>query len=155
MDWWMFGALAIGTIVILVVKLTGARMADQQIADADLDLVREADRAWWRRLKQRAYQADKKQDDFYRTAAYRKALAGGAPEPEARARVRKEFPFYYLNPADRDTAEYHGDDGNLPVILRERVNRNARVIKPLMESEGERFRTMNALIRACVRKGAF
>ena len=155
MDWWISGVIAIGTIVILVVRFTGARVPDQRIADADLDLVREGDRAQWRRLKQRAYRADKRQDDFYRLAAYRKALAGGASEPEARARVRREFPFYYLNPADRDTEENSGDDGNLPVILRERVNRNARVIKPLMESEAERFRTMNALIRACIRKAAF
>jgi hypothetical protein len=155
MDWLTFGVLAIGTIVILVVRFTGARMPDQEVADADLALVRERDRAQWRRLKRRSYEADKRQDDFYRLAAYRKATAGGASEPEARARVRREFPFYYLNPADRDTGEYSGDDGNLPAILRERVNRNARVIKPLMESEGERFRTMNAFIRVCVRKGAF
>jgi len=155
MDWLMFGVLAVGTIVILVVRLTGARMPDPQVADADLDLVREWDRGQWRRLKRRSYQADKRQDDFFRTAAYRKAVAGGASEPDARARVRREFPFYYLNPADRDAEEYSGDDANLPVILRERINRNARVIKPLMESEGERFRTMNAFIRTCVRKGAF
>jgi hypothetical protein len=154
MYWLTLGVLAIGTIVILVVRFTGARMPDQQVAAADLDLVREGDRAQWRRLKRRSYQSDKRQDDFYRMAAYRKATAGGASEPDARARVRREFPFYYLDPADRDTAEYSGDDGNLPVILRERVNRNAPVIKPLMESEGERFRTMNALIRTCVRKGA-
>ena len=155
MDWLTFGVLVIGTIVILVVRFTGARMPDQEVADADLDLVRERDRERWRRMKRRSYEADKRQDDYYRLAAYRKATAGGASEPEARARVRREFPFYYLNPADRDTGEYSGDDGNLPVILRERVNRNARVIKPLMESEAERFRTMNALIRTCIRKAAF
>ena len=82
-------------------------------------------------------------------------MAGGVSEPEARARVRREFPFYYLDPADREAGEYTGDDANLPVILRERINGNARVIKPLMESEGDRFRTMNALIRTCIRKGAF
>jgi hypothetical protein len=155
MDWLMFGVLAIGTIVILVVWFTGARMPDQQVADADLDLVRERDRERWRRLRRRSYQSDKRQDDFYRMAAYRKATADGASEPDARARVRREFPFYYLNPADRDAGEFSGDDANLPAILRERVTCNARIIKPLMEGEGERFRTMNALIRACIRKGAF
>jgi hypothetical protein len=154
MEWLLYGMVAVGTIIILAVKFTGATVPDQQLADADLDLVRDADRARWRRLKLRAYRADKTQDDFFRMAAYRKALAGGAAESEARARIRKEFPFYYLDPADRDTGDYAGDDANLPVILRERVNRNARVIKPLMESEGERFQTMNALIRTCIRKGA-
>jgi hypothetical protein len=155
MDWWTSGLIAVGTLVILVVRFTGARVPEQRVADADLDLVREWDRARWRRLKQRAYRADKRQDDYYRLAAYRKALADGASEPEARDRVRREFPLYYLNPDERDTGEYGGDDGNLPVILRERINRSARIIKPLMESEGARFRTMNALIRACLRKGAF
>ena len=155
MDWWLFAVVAIGTVAILVAKFTGAPVPDQQIVEADLDLVREADRARWRRLKLRSYRADKKQDDFFRLAAYRKAVAGGASEAEARDRVRREFPFYYLNPADRDAGEYTGDDANLPFILRERINRNARVIKPLMEGEGDRFRTMNALIRTCIRKGAF
>lgn len=155
MEWLLYGMVAIGTIIILVVKFTGPAVPDQQLAEEDLDLVRDADRARWRRLKLRAYRADKKQDDFFRMAAYRKAMAGGASEPEARARVRREFPFYYLDPADRDAGDYTGDDGNLPAILRERINRNARVIKPLMESEGDRFHTMNALIRTCIRKSAF
>jgi hypothetical protein len=155
MEWLLFGFVALGTVIILVVKFTGPVVPEQRIAEADLELVREGDRARWRRLKLRAYRADKRQDDFFRLAAYRKAVAGGASEPEARARVRREFPFYYLDPAERDAGEYAGEDANLPVILRARINGNARVIKPLMESEGDRFRTMNALIRTCIRKGAF
>jgi hypothetical protein len=155
MEWLLFGFVAVGTIVMLFVKFAGPSVPEQRIVEADRDLVREADRARWRRMKLRAYRADKKQDDFFRMAAYRKAVAGGATEAEARARVRREFPFYYFDPADRDAGEYTGDDANLPVILRERVNRSARVIKPLMEDEGDRFTTMNALIRTCIRKGAF
>ena len=155
MEWLLFGFVALGTIIILVVKFTGPAVPEQRIAEADLDLVREGDRARWRRLKLRAYRADKRQDDFFRLAAYRKAVAGGATELEARTRVRREFPFYYLDPADRDSGEYAGDDGSLPVVLRERVDANASIIKPLMESEGDRFRTMNALIRTCIRKSAF
>lgn len=155
MEWLLVGFVAVGAVVILVAKFTGPRVPEPRVAEADLDLVREGDRARWRRLRLRGYRADKRQDDFFRLAAYRKAVAGGASEPEARARVRREFPFYYLDPAERDAGEFTGDDANLPVVLRERVNGNARVIKPLMESEGERFRTMNALIRTCIRKGAF
>ena len=155
MEWLLYGMVAIGAAIILVLKFTGSPMPEPRIAAADLELVREGDRARWRRLKRRDYQADKRQDDFFRLAAFRKAVAGGAAEAEARDRVRREFPFYYLDPADRDADAYAGDDGNLPVILRARINGNARVIKPLMESEGDRFRTMNALIRTCIRKGAF
>jgi hypothetical protein len=155
MEWLLFGFVALGTVIILVVKFAGPVVPEQRIAEADLELVREGDRARWRRLKLRAYRADKRQDDFFRLAAYRKAVADGASELEARARVRREFPFYYLDPAERDAGDYAGEDANLPVILRARINGNARVIKPLMESEGDRFRTMNALIRTCIRKGAF
>jgi hypothetical protein len=155
MDWLSFGVVAAGTLVIIVVRLAGPRVPEQRVADADLDLVREEDRARWRRLKLRAYRASRKQDDSRRLAAYRKAVAGGMSETDARARVRRDFPFYYLDPADRDIASCAGDDGNLPVILRERVNRNARILKPLLESEGSRFGSMNALIRSCIRKQVF
>ena len=70
--------------------------------------------------------------------------------------MRREFPLSYLDPAERDTGEYAGDDANLPAILRERVNGNARAIKQLMAGEeGARFRTMNAFIRHGIRRGAF
>ena len=156
MEWLLYGMVAVGAIIILVMKFTGPPMPEPRVADADLDLVREGDRARWRRLKRRDYLADKRQDDFFRLAAFRKAVAGGAAEAEARVRVRREFPFYYLDPAERETGEYAGEDANLPVVLRERVNGNARAIKQLMaDEEGARFGTMNAFIRHGIRKSAF
>ena len=155
MEWLLYGMVAVGAIIILVMKFTGAPMPEPQVAAADLDLVREGDRARWRRLKRRDYRSDKRQDDFFRLAAFRKAVAGGAAEAEARERVRREFPFYYLDPAERDAGEYAGDDANLPAVLRARVNGNARAIKQLMaDEEGARFRTMNAFIRHAIRRGA-
>jgi hypothetical protein len=154
---WVIGSIVAGVTGVAVfraVRNSRPRVPPEQVAEEDQDLVRESDRAGWRRLRLSRYRADKRHDDFYRVAAYRREVARGASEADARARVRRDFPFYYLDPADRDAEGFAGEDGSLPVVLRERVTRNARTLKPLMESEGERFSTMNALIRVCLRKGA-
>ncbi|HEY5999368.1 MAG TPA: hypothetical protein VI078_08750 [bacterium] len=153
MEWFLGFTVAAIVAILLYMRFVGPPVSAERVADADADLVRERDRESWRRQKLRNYRLDKRHDDFYRTAAFRKAVAGGASEAEARLKIRREFPFYYADPAERDTAEFAGEDGCLPVVLRARIDANARIIKPLMESEGERFRTMNALIRACIRKG--
>jgi hypothetical protein len=64
------------------------------------------------------------------------------------------FPLYYVDPAFRDEDTYVGDDAGLPIVLRERVNKWAPVLKPVMAEEPGQFRTMNALVRAFIRKGA-
>jgi hypothetical protein len=152
---WVIGVLVACVALAWVVWSAGPRVPEERIADADLDLVREGDRARWRRQRLRKYRLWKRQDDFYRIAAYRKAVAGGLPEPEAKTRIRKDFPFYYLDPVSRDAEGYAGDDGALPIVLRERVEGNARVLKELMEEKDAGYRSMNALIRVCLRKGAF
>ena len=152
---WLLGFMAACVVVGFVYWLVSPRVAEEQVAETDLDLVREQDRGAWRRLRLRAYKSWKRQDDFYRIAAFRKLVAGGISEPDAKVRVREEFPFYYLDPAARDTEGFTGDDGALPVVLRKRVERNSRVLKELAAEKDARFRTMNALIRACLRKGAF
>lgn len=144
----------IGAGVAAAVRFAGPRVPEERIADEDRALVRESDRAAWRRLRLRTYKSWKKNDDFYRIAAFRKLVAAGASEASARARVREDYPIYYLDPADRDTEGYDGDDGALPILLRHRVERNSRAIKELMADNRGRFRTMNALIRACLREGA-
>ena len=152
---WLLGFMAACVVVGSIYWLVSPRVLEEQIAEADRDLVREQDRAAWRRLRLRAYKSWKRHDDFYRVAAFRKLVTGGMSEPEAKARVREEFPFYYLDPAARDAEGFTGDDGALPVVLRKRVERNSRVLKELAADKEVQFRTMNALIRTCLRKGAF
>jgi hypothetical protein len=152
---WLLGFMAACVVIGFVYWLASPRVPEEQIAEADRDLVRDQDRAAWRRLRLQAYKSWKRNDDFYRIAAFRKLVAGGMSEADAKARVREEFPFYYLDPAARDTEDFTGDDCALPVVLRPRVERNSRVLKELAAEKDPRFRTMNALIRTCVRKGVF
>jgi hypothetical protein len=150
---WLFGFMAACVGVGFVYWLVSPRVPEERLAEADRELVREQDRAAWRRQRLQAYKAWKRQDDFYRIAAFRKLVADGMSEPDAKARVREEFPFYYLDPATRDTEGFAGDDGALPIALRQRVNRNSRILKELAAEKDTRFRTMNALVRTCIRKG--
>jgi hypothetical protein len=152
---WLLGFMAACVGIGVVYWLVTPRVPKEQIAEADSGLVREQDRATWRRVRLQAYQGWKRQDDFYRIAAFRKLVAGGMSEADARARVRKEYPFYYLDPATRDTDGFAGDNGALPIILRRRIERNSRILKELAAEPDVRFDTMNALIRTCLRKGAF
>jgi len=152
---WLLGFMAACAAAGFVYWLTSPRVPAENIAEADRDLVREQDRTVWRRQRLQAYKSWKRQDDFYRIAAFRKLVAGGMSEPDAKARVREEFPFYYLDPATRDTEGFAGDDGALPIALRRRIERNSRVLKELAADKDVRFSTMNALIRTCLRKGVF
>ena len=102
----------------------------------------------------RTYQGWKKQDDFYRVAAYKKAIESGMSATDAKAHIKREFPFYYVDPALRDEDMYVGDDGGLPIVLRERVDKWAPILKPIMVEKSGQFRTMNALVREFIRKGA-
>jgi len=102
----------------------------------------------------RTYKGWKKQDDFYRVAAYKKAVESGISAADAKAYVKKEYPFYYVDPALRDEDTYVGDDAGLPIVLRERVSRWAPILKPIMVEKSGQFRTMNALVREFIRKGA-
>jgi hypothetical protein len=147
--------MAVCGAIGLVYWLLSPRVPEERVTEEDLDLIRERDRAAWRRLRLQSYKAWKRQDDFYRVAAFRKLVAGGMSEADARTRVREDYPFYYLDPATRDVEGFAGEDGGLPVLLRPRVERNSRVLKELAAEKDARFRTMNALIRACLRKGAF
>jgi hypothetical protein len=148
-------AMAVASVVAgLKLYYSGPRVAPEQIAPEDLDLVRPQEREAWRRVSRRTYQGWKQQDDFYRVAAYKKAVGSGMSAAEAKARVKLDFPFYYVDPAARDDGAYRGDDGALPIVLRERVNTWAPLLKPVMEEKSGQFRTMNALVRECIRKGA-
>jgi hypothetical protein len=153
--WGVLVAFVVLGAALWALQYRGPRVQPERIADEDLDLVRDGERARWRRVRVRTYESWKRHDDFFRVAAFRKHVAGGMPESEAKQRIRKDFPIYYLDPADRDAEGYAGDDGALPVVLRQRVDRNARILKELMDEGGGDFRTMNALVRVCLRKGAF
>ena len=152
---WLLGFMATCTAVGCVYWLTRPRVPEERIADEDRDLVGEQERAAWRRQRLQTYKDWKKNDDFFRIAAFRKLVAGGMPDADAKTRVREEFPFYYLDPALRDIEGFSGDDGALPIVLRQRVERNARVLKELAADKDARVRTMNGLIRVCLRKGVF
>ena len=148
-------ALAVASVVAgLKIYYSGPRVGPERIAPEDLELVRAQDREAWIRVSRRTYQGWKQQDDFYRVAAYKKAVESGMSAADAKARVKLDFPFYYVDPAVRDEADYGGDDGALPIVLRERVNTWAPLLKPVMEEKSGQFRTMNALVRECIRKGA-
>ena len=147
----MLSAAAVA--VCLGLYFSGPMVSSEQIAGPDLDLVREEDRAAWRKVRLRTYKSWKRQDDFYRVAAYKKALASGMSAPDAKAAVKKDFPFYYTDPASRDEDNYAGDDAGLPIVLRERVNKRAHLLKPVMADMACQSRTMNALVREFIRKG--
>ena len=152
---WLLGFMVVCTAVGGIYWYRSPRVPEERIADEDRDLVQDRDRAAWRRQRLQTYQSWKKNDDFFRIAAFRKLVTDGLSEAEARARVREEYPFYYLDPATRDTEGFAGADAALPIVLRQRVERNARVLKELTVEKDARFATMNALIRSCIRKGAF
>jgi hypothetical protein len=148
-------AVAVASVVAaLKIYYSGPRVAPERIAPEDLDLVRAEDCEAWRRVSRKTYQGWKKQDDFYRVAAYKKAVESGMSAEDAKARVKQDFPFYYVDPANRDEDTYGGDDGALPIVLRERVNKWAPLLKPVMVDKSGQFRTMNALVRECIRKNA-
>jgi hypothetical protein len=153
---WAVVAGMVATVVALLLwaQRTGPLVPPAQVAEEDLGLVREGDRTRWRRLRLRVYRNRKRQDDSYRIAAFQKLVDQGVAAEEARASVRRDFPFYYSDPATRDAEGFAGDDGALPVILMERVDGNARVLKELMAERQGSCRTMNALVRTCMRKGA-
>jgi hypothetical protein len=151
---WLLGFMAACVLAGAIYWFTRPPVPEARIADEDRDVVREADLAVWRSQRMPTYKSWKRHDDFYRVAAFRKLVAGGMSEADAKARVRQDYPFYYLDPATRDTEGFTGDDGGLPVVLRARVERSARVLKELSAEDPTRYRTMNALIRVCVRKGA-
>ena len=154
MGWVVLFAMAAAIAATLRIYHSGARVPAERIAEQDRGLVTEAQCAAWRKVRMRTYQGWKKQDDFYRVAAYKKAVESGMSAADAKAHVKREFPFYYLDPALRDEDEYVGDDGALPIVLRERVNNWAPVLKPIMVEKSGQFRTMNALVREFIRKGA-
>ena len=148
-------AVAVASVVVgLKIYYAGPPVAPERIATEDIDLVGAEDREAWRRVSRRTYQGWKQQDDFYRVAAYKKAVESGMSPEDAKARVKRDFPFYYVDPATRDQDTYGGDDGGLPIVLRERVNAWAPLLKPVMVEKSGRFRTMNALVRECIRKDA-
>lgn len=147
--------LAVAVVGVLVHQRTGPRVPEAQVAAEDLALVREADRAAWRRLRKGDYNRSKQQDDFYRISAYKKALADGMSPAEAKAHIRKTFPiYYYLDPATRDDEGYLGDDAALPVLLRDRVDKRAAALKTLIAEQYVHLKSMNALIRELIRTGA-
>jgi hypothetical protein len=154
MGWAVLFATAAAAAAGLGIYHSGPRVPEERIAQPDLDLVTQAECAAWRKVRMRTYQGWKKQDDFYRVAAYKKAVESGMSAADAKAHVKREFPFYYLDPALRDEDEYVGDDGALPIVLRERVNNWAPVLKPIMVEKSGQFHTMNALVREFIRKGA-
>ena len=154
MGWAVLFATAAATAATLGIYHSGPRVPAERIAEPDLGLVTEAECAAWRKVRMRTYKGWKKQDDFYRVAAYKKAIESGMSAADAKAHIKKEFPFYYLDPALRDEDTYVGDDGGLPIVLRERVNKWAPVLKPIMVEKSGQFRTMNALVREFIRKGA-
>jgi len=151
--WAVLFATAAAAAATLKLYHSGPRVPEERIAEADLDLVTDRERAAWRKVRLRTYQAWKKQDDFYRVAAYKKAIESGMSAADAKAHIKKEFPFYYLDPELRDEDTYVGDDGGLPIVLRERVEKWAPVLKPIMVEKAGQFRTMNALVRQFIRKG--
>jgi len=148
--------LLFGTAAVLGVgaNRVGPRVPRERIAEADEALVTDADRAAWRSMRVRSYDAWKREDDFYRVAAYKKAIASGMSAADAKAKVKKDFPIYYLDPASRDEGADVGDDAALPIVLRERVNKRAGVLKAVMAEHPDQFPTMNALVRDLVRKGS-
>jgi hypothetical protein len=148
-------AVAVASVVAgLKIYYSGPPVDAERIAPQDLDLVRGEECAAWRKVSRRTYQGWKQQDDFYRVAAYKKAIESGMSAADAKAYVKKDFPFYYVDPALRDEDTYVGDDGGLPIVLRERVNKWAPLLKPVMVEKSAQFRTMNALVREFIRKGA-
>jgi len=148
-------AVAVASVVAgLKIYYSGPRVAPERIAPEDLDLVRTEDCKAWRRVSRRTYKGWKQQDDFYRVAAYKKAVDSGMSAEDAKALVKQDFPFYYVDPTTRDEDSYGGDDGSLPIVLRERVNTWAPLLKPVMVEKSGQFRTMNALVRECIRKRA-
>ena len=154
MGWAVLFATAAATAATLGIYHSGPRVPAERIAQQDLDLVTEAERAAWRKVRMRTYQGWKKQDDFYRVAAYKKSIEAGMSAADAKAHIKKEFPFFYVDPSLRDEETYVGDDGGLPIVLRERVNKWAPLLKPVMAEKSGQFRTMNALVREFIRKGA-
>ena len=148
-------AVAVASVVAgLKIYYSGPRVAPERIAPEDLGLVKAGECEAWRRVSRRTYQGWKQQDDFFRVAAYKKAIESGMSAEDAKARVKQDFPFYYVDPATRDEDNYRGDDGGLPIVLRERVNKWAPLLKPMMVEKSDEFRTMNALVRDFIRKGA-
>jgi len=152
---WLLGFMLLCAVAGGLYWQFSPRVPEERIADEDRDIVRDPDRAAWRRQRLQTYKLWKRNDDFYRIAAFRKLVAGGMSEADAKTRVREEYPFYYLDPATRETEGFTGDDAALPIVLRLRVEGNARVLKEITAEKDQRFATMNALIRACIRKGAF
>ena len=151
----LFTALAVAIVVAgLKIYYSGPPVDPERIAPEDVDLVGAEECAAWRKVSRRTYQGWKRQDDFYRVAAYKKAVESGMSAADAKAHVKKEFPFYYVDPALRDEETYVGDDGGLPMVMRERVNKWAPLLKPVMAEKSGQFRTMNALVREFIRKGA-
>jgi len=147
--------VAVASVVAgLKIYYSGPRVPPERIAPEDLDLVTAEECEAWRRVSRRTYQGWKQQDSFYRVAAYKKAVESGMSAEDAKARVKQDFPFYYVDPAFRDEDTYVGDDGGLPIVLRERVNKWAPLLKPVMVEKSDQFRTMNALVRVFIRKGA-
>ena len=151
---WLLAAMAAVGAGALKIHNSGARVPRERIAPQDADLVTDKDCAAWRKVRLRAYKGWKSQDDFYRVAAYKKAVESGMSTADAKAQVKKDFPFFYIDPALRDEDSYAGDDGALPIVLRERVNNWAPLLKPVMLDKSDRFRTMNALVREFIRKSA-
>jgi len=149
----IFSTIAAIAAVLLGRNHVGPRVPEERIAQADLELVREKDRTAWRKVTQSTYESWKKQDDFFRIAAYKKAVDSGMSESAAKAHVKHEFPFYYLDPECREEDTYVGDDAGLPIVLRERVNRGSMLLKTVMVEKSGQFRTMNALVREFIRKG--
>jgi len=148
-------AAAVASVLVgLKIYYYGPPVASERIAPEDLDLVRTEECEAWRRVSRKTYQGWKQQDDFYRVAAYKKATESGMSAADAKAFVKRDFPFYYVDPALRDEDTYVGDDAGLPIVLRERVNKWAPLLKPVMVEKSGQFRTMNALIREFIRKGA-
>ena len=91
---WIVVFCAVASAVCLGVYYIGPQ-SPQQIAEPDLDLVREEDRTAWRKVSLRMYKSWKHQDDFYRVAAYKQATDSGLSASDAKAVVKRDFPFYY------------------------------------------------------------
>ena len=110
---------------------------------------------WWWNLHDLERRAMLEVDEMYRYALFNTAIdeEGSAPE-EAAKKVRKHFPTYG-DPFD--TTHGDGDDRPLPPELKQRINvyteHRIATNPDQFRQEAETFSSLNAMMRAEIKKG--
>ncbi len=160
--WWLLFSMPIGvvlwfarrTIAFLWWRAFGAPLPAPQVHEDDRSLVTDEDLAAWNQMTIQAMAMLDHNDQVSALASFIALRKRGLSADEAALRCRLSFPYFYSSVSEREVAQWRGEDSNLPLVLRERVDAIvAGVPMEQLRAGLSDATTMNAMLRRWLRRG--